>query len=55
VRGGGTRTFFASIEVHDETGTLIATGEGVYQYRRGSEMPEGMPYTPAAKDESAFR
>ena len=50
VRGGGTRTFFASIEVHDDTGTLIATGEGVYQYRRGSEMPEGLPYAPPATE-----
>jgi len=50
VRGGGLRTFFASIEVHDETGALIATGEGVYQYRRGSEAPEGMPYAPPTRD-----
>jgi hypothetical protein len=46
VRGGGARTFFASIEVHDDTGALIATGQGVYQYVRGSETPEGMPYQP---------
>jgi uncharacterized protein (TIGR00369 family) len=50
VRGGGARTFFASIEVHDDTGALIATGEGVYQYRRGSETPEGMAYAPPAKE-----
>ncbi len=50
VRGGGARTFFASIEVHDDTGALIATGEGVYQYRRGSETPDGMPYAPPTQE-----
>ena len=48
VRGGGARTVFAAIEVHDDTRQLIATGEGVYQYRRGSETPEGSPYAPPA-------
>ena len=50
VRGGGARTFFASIEVHDDTGALIATGEGVYQYRKGSETPDGAAYAPPSKE-----
>ncbi|MBL8839106.1 MAG: PaaI family thioesterase [Alphaproteobacteria bacterium] len=50
VRGGGTRTFFSTIEVSDDFGRLIATGEGTYQYRPGSETPEGTPYAPPAKE-----
>jgi len=30
--GGGRRVFFSSIEVVDESGNLLATGEGVYRY-----------------------
>lgn len=41
--GGGRSVFFAHVEVLDEGGRLIATGEGVYRYRRGSERPEGVP------------
>lgn len=43
VRGGGKRLFMASMEVHDEAGTLLAVGEGVYRYRGGSENPHGVP------------
>lgn len=43
VRGGGTRIYVSTIEVTDETGTLLALGEGVYRYRTGSEKPEGVP------------
>lgn len=39
--GGGRRVFFARVEVIDEAGRLLATGEAVYRYRRGSERPEG--------------
>jgi uncharacterized protein (TIGR00369 family) len=41
--GGGRRVFFASMEVVDGDGRVVATGEGVYRYRRGSESPEGTP------------
>jgi uncharacterized protein (TIGR00369 family) len=43
VRGGGKRLFIASAEVHDDAGSLIAIGEGVYRYRSGSENPQGVP------------
>jgi uncharacterized protein (TIGR00369 family) len=43
VRGGGTRLFIASTEVHDSAGALLAIGEGVYRYRTGSENPRGVP------------
>ncbi|MDU8909876.1 PaaI family thioesterase [Aestuariicoccus sp. MJ-SS9] len=33
--GGGRSTFFAEASVTDETGELIATGSGVFRYRRG--------------------
>jgi uncharacterized protein (TIGR00369 family) len=33
--GGGKSTYFAEGEVRDETGALIATGSGVFRYRRG--------------------
>lgn len=32
--GGGKSTYFAEGEVRDETGALIATGSGVFRYRR---------------------
>lgn len=32
-RGGGRRIFFCSIEVADETGRLIAIGDGAYKMR----------------------
>jgi uncharacterized protein (TIGR00369 family) len=43
VRGGGTKIYVSSIEVTDESGTLLALGEGVFRYRTGSEKPEGVP------------
>jgi uncharacterized protein (TIGR00369 family) len=42
-RGGGRTLFMASAEVFDDSGALIAVGEAVCRYRRGSENPEGMP------------
>ena len=33
VTGGGRKTYFAEGTVHDDTGTLIATGTGVFRYR----------------------
>ena len=33
--GGGKSTFFAEAEIKDETGELIATGTGVFRYRKG--------------------
>ncbi|MBF9043805.1 hotdog fold thioesterase [Rhodobacterales bacterium HKCCE4037] len=33
--GGGKSTYFAEGEVRDETGELIATGTGVFRYRKG--------------------
>lgn len=33
--GGGKSTFFAEARVTDDTGELIATGTGVFRYRRG--------------------
>jgi uncharacterized protein (TIGR00369 family) len=32
--GGGKSTYFAEGDVRDETGALIATGSGVFRYRR---------------------
>jgi uncharacterized protein (TIGR00369 family) len=32
--GGGKSTYFAEATVRDETGALIATGTGVFRYRR---------------------
>ena len=33
--GGGKSTYFAEGTVRDETGAVIATGSGVFRYRRG--------------------
>jgi uncharacterized protein (TIGR00369 family) len=35
--GGGRQIFFATCEVHDSNGRLIARGEGTFRYRRESE------------------
>lgn len=32
--GGGRSTFFAEGQIRDETGELLATGAGVFRYRR---------------------
>ncbi len=40
-KGGGRNIFFASCEVHDEAGNLIAIGEGSYRYRKSD--PFGDP------------
>lgn len=37
--GGGRNIFFSRCEVADGEGHLIATGEGTYRYRQGSEAP----------------
>jgi uncharacterized protein (TIGR00369 family) len=42
-RSGGRRTYFAQIDAYDGQGKLVATGQGVYRYARGSEAPEGVP------------
>lgn len=42
-RGGGGTLFTSSAEVFDDDGQLIAIGEVVCRYRRGSENPEGTP------------
>lgn len=34
--GGGRSTFFAEADVRDDTGELIATGTGVFRYRKKS-------------------
>lgn len=46
----GTRLFTAMIEVHDEAGRIVGSGQGTYKYLRGSEKVEGVPASP--KDRS---
>lgn len=41
--GGGRRVFFSEAEVKSEDGATLATGNGVFRYRTGSEVPEGVP------------
>ena len=48
VRGGGTKIYVSTVECSDETGKLLAIGEGVFRYRSGSETPQGVAR--AAKD-----
>lgn len=45
-RGGGRRIFMAGCEVRGDDGRLIATGEGVYRFRKGGEDPDGVPLRP---------
>lgn len=43
VKGGGRTIYASSVEVSDESGVLIAIGEGVFKYFKGSETLEGVP------------
>lgn len=40
---GGTRIYVCTGEVLDDSGRVIATGQGTFRYRRGSEQIEGTP------------
>lgn len=40
-KGGGRNIFFATCEVHDDAGNLVAFGEGSYRYRKSD--PFGDP------------
>ncbi len=41
---GGGRTMFMSVaEARDETGKIVATGQGIGRYRDGCHLPEGLP------------
>ena len=37
--GGGRGVFFATCEIRDGDGTLVARGEGVFRYRNSSNRP----------------
>ena len=43
VKGGGRRIFFASAELVDARGDILALGDGSFRYFRGSEDPAGVP------------
>lgn len=41
---GGGRTMFMSVaEAKDESGHIVATGQGIGRYRDGCHLPEGLP------------
>ncbi len=42
-RAGGRKIYFASVEVFNDEGVLIALGDATYRYRAGSETLEGSP------------
>lgn len=42
-RGGGKTLYMASAEGFDSDGNLVAMGEAVCRYARGSGDPEGIP------------
>jgi uncharacterized protein (TIGR00369 family) len=43
VRKAGKTIFVSSCDVHDQDGNLLATGEVVGRYGRGSHLPQGIP------------
>ena len=43
VRKAGKTIFVSACDVHDQEGNLLATGEVVGRYGRGSHLPEGIP------------
>ena len=46
VRKSGKTIFVSSCDVEDGDGNLLATGEVVGKYSRGSHLPEGVEITP---------
>lgn len=42
-KAGGRKIFFVQADVFGEEENLLATAQGTYRYRTGSESPEGMP------------
>lgn len=42
-KGGGRKIFFIQADVFDDEDNLLATAQGTYRYRSGSESPEGTP------------
>ena len=49
-RGGGKTVYVSSCDVHDGDGNLLATGEVVCRYGRGSHLPEGIAPPDARSD-----
>lgn len=43
LRGGGRRIVTCTGEILNDTGDIVAIGEGVYRYRTGSDDPNGIP------------
>ncbi len=41
--GGGATMFMSVAEAKDETGRIVATGQGIGRYRDGCHLPEGLP------------
>lgn len=46
-KAGGRKIFFIQADVFDSEENLLATAQGTYRYRSGSESPEGLPVTDA--------
>lgn len=38
-RAQGRSVYFSTVDLEDDAGTLVATGEGVYKYRTGARTP----------------
>ena len=48
---GGGRTMFMSVaEAKDESGRIVATGQGIGRYRDGCHIPQGMPRPDSVAD-----
>ncbi len=55
--GGGATMFMSVAEAKDETGRIVATGQGIGRYRDGCHTPEGLPRpdgVPAGKSPPRF-
>ena len=42
-RAGGASIYFSSVEITNDKGQIIALGEAVNRYRKGSESLDGVP------------
>ena len=53
IRKAGKTIFVSACDVHDQDGILLATGEVVGRYGRGSHLPEGIPAGKLGKEASS--
>jgi len=44
VTASGRKVFYTAVDIHDDQGNPVAACQGVFRYRGGSELLEGVPF-----------